>query len=64
VATGRRFQAEAGQYSAGGPRPFGFERGGVTINPAEAAEIVQAADDLLVGSPSRPTTLACPRPAT
>jgi site-specific DNA recombinase len=32
-----------------GARPFGFERDGVTINPAEAAEIVDAADALLPG---------------
>jgi site-specific DNA recombinase len=62
--TARRHQAEAGQYSASGPQPFGFERDGTTIRPAEAAEIVQAADALLAGSPSRSTTPACPRPAT
>src|SRR5258708_2271293 len=52
----------SGQYSAGGPRPFGFERDGTTITPAEVAEIVQAADALLAGSHSRSTTPACPVP--
>ena len=62
--TARRHRAEAGQYSPRGPRPFGFGRDGLTVNPAEAAEIVQAADALLAGSPSRSATPACPRPAT
>ncbi len=60
VAAARRHRAS----TARGPRPCGFGRDGVTIRPAEAAEIVQAADALLAGSPSRSTTLACPRPAT
>ena len=41
VTAARRHRAEAGQHSAREPRPLGFERGGVTINPAEAAEIVR-----------------------
>ncbi len=53
VAAARRRRAEAGQYSAGGPRPFGFGRDGVSVNPAEAAEIVTAADALLAGVPIR-----------
>ncbi len=36
-----------------GPRPFGFGRDGVTVNPAGAAEIVTAADALLAGVPVR-----------
>jgi len=53
VAAARRRRAEAGQYSAGGPRPFGFGRDGVTVRPAEAAEIVTAADAVLAGVPIR-----------
>ena len=53
VAAAWRDRAEAGQYSAGRPRPFGFGRDGVTVNPVEAAEIVHAADALLAGVPIR-----------
>ena len=56
VAAARRRRAEAGQYSAGGPRPFGFGRDGVTVRPAEAAEIVTAADAVLAGVPIRQIT--------
>jgi len=67
VAAARRHQAEAGQYSAAGRRPFGFGRDGKTINPAEAAEIVNAADAVCPPAARRaaamtPATAA--RPAT
>jgi site-specific DNA recombinase len=52
VAAARKHRAEAGKYG-GGIRPFGFEYDGVTIRPAEAAEIVNAADAVLAGVPVR-----------
>src|SRR5258707_1837796 len=61
VAAARRHRAEAGQYSAGGPRPFGFDRDGVSVNPAEAAEIVTAAESPLAAGPI-PQIVADPRP--
>jgi site-specific DNA recombinase len=64
VTAARRHRAEAGQHSAREPRPLGFERGGVTINPAEAAEIVRRQMPCSPAHPLRSTTPACPRPAT
>jgi site-specific DNA recombinase len=48
VRAARRQAALAGRWS-GGRRPFGFEADGVTIRPAEAAEIVAATDVILAG---------------
>ena len=45
-----------GRLQRRGPRPFGSGRDGVTIRPAEAAEIVQAADALLARVPIRQIT--------
>jgi site-specific DNA recombinase len=55
VARARRRQAESGQYG-GGKRPFGFEPDGVTIRPAEAAEVSRAADAVLAGVSLRQVT--------
>jgi len=54
VARARLRQATNGQYG-GGRRPFGFEPDGVTVRPAEAAEIVKAADGILAGVTLRAT---------
>ena len=55
VARARLRQAENGQYG-GGKRPYGFEPDGVTIRPAEAAEISRAADAILAGVSLRQIT--------
>lgn len=41
--------AEAGKVSGGGRRPFGYEHDRVTVRPAEAAVIREAADRVLAG---------------
>lgn len=55
VARARLRQAESGQYG-GGKRPYGFDRDGVTVRPAEAAEIARAADAILAGVSLRQVT--------
>jgi site-specific DNA recombinase len=55
VSRARQRQAEEGQWG-GGKRPFGFEPDGVTVNPAEAAEIRRAADAILAGVSLRQVT--------
>jgi site-specific DNA recombinase len=45
--------AEAGAYSGGGSRPFGFEDDGVTVRESEAVEIRAAVDRVLAGSTLR-----------
>jgi site-specific DNA recombinase len=55
VSRARQRQAEGGQWG-GGKRPFGFEPDGVTVNPAEAAEIRRAADAILAGVSLRQVT--------
>lgn len=44
--------AMAGNYR-GGPRPFGFEKDGVTVRPAEAVEIIHACNAILAGGTLR-----------
>lgn len=52
VSRARLRTAEAGGFN-GGKRPFGFERDGVTVRAAEAAEIVTASRAVLSGVPLR-----------
>ncbi|GGQ11175.1 recombinase family protein [Streptosporangium pseudovulgare] len=52
VANARLRKATNGEYS-GGIRPFGFLKDGVTVEPAEAAEIVKATEALLAGASLR-----------
>ncbi|GIH63973.1 recombinase family protein [Microbispora siamensis] len=52
VANARLRMATNGEYG-GGIRPFGFHKDGVTVEPAEAAEIVRATEALLAGSSLR-----------
>lgn len=55
VAIARLRMAMNGEYG-GGIRPFGFGKDGVTVEPAEAAEIVRVTEALLVGSSLRYVT--------
>jgi|HubBroStandDraft_6_1064221.scaffolds.fasta_scaffold157616_1 site-specific DNA recombinase len=55
VSRARERQAAGGQWG-GGKRPFGFEPDGVSVRPAEAAEIRRAADALLAGVSLRQVT--------
>lgn len=55
VARARQRQAEEGQWG-GGKRPFGFGPDGVTVDPAEAAEIRRAGDAILAGVSLRQVT--------
>lgn len=48
VSRARQRQAEEGRFG-GGRRPYGFEADGVTVRPAEAAELVKMADAVLAG---------------
>lgn len=48
VADARERQARKGAWG-GGKRPFGFLADGVTVDPAEAAEIVKAAEAVMAG---------------
>jgi site-specific DNA recombinase len=57
VQRARLAQAMQGRPSGGGRRPYGFEADGVTVRPAESAEIVKAADALLSGVSLRHITL-------
>ncbi|MER6825254.1 recombinase family protein [Streptosporangium sp. NPDC000563] len=52
VSNARLRMATNGEYG-GGIRPFGFLKDGVTVEPAEAAEIVKATDALLAGASLR-----------
>ena len=52
VSAARRQAAQEGRWQGGG-RPFGFERDGQTLNPAEAAELAAATDRLLAGESLR-----------
>lgn len=44
--------AEQGRWR-GGPKPFGYESDGVTVNPAEAAEVLRMSNELLAGASLR-----------
>ena len=55
VAARRRQKAEAGEY-AGGRRPYGYARDGLTVVEAEAAEVRRMADQILVGVSLRAVT--------
>lgn len=55
VADARQRNAADGKFG-GGRRPFGFERDGVTVRQAEAAEIAAAADAVLAGVSLREVT--------
>ncbi len=55
VAAARLRQAANGRYG-GGSRAFGYERDGKTVRPAEAAEIVKAAQAILAGVSLREVT--------
>ena len=57
VQRARLAQAMQGRPSGGGRRRYGFEPDGVTVRPAEAAEIVKAADALLSGISLRQVAL-------
>lgn len=48
IRRARQQQAKAGGWH-GGIRPYGFEKDGVTVRPAEAAEIVKAAEAIVSG---------------
>lgn len=48
IRRARQQQAKAGGWH-GGIRPYGFEKDGVTIRPAEAAEIVKATEAVVSG---------------
>lgn len=52
VSAARKQQAQQGRYG-GGPRPFGFDRDGVTVVPAEADVIRRAFDLILHGGSIR-----------
>ena len=45
--------AEDGKYAGGGPRPYGYERDGVTIRPDEADVLRDATRRVLAGEPLR-----------
>jgi DNA invertase Pin-like site-specific DNA recombinase len=49
VAQARQRQAEHGTFGGGG-RPYGYARDGMTLVPAEAAEITRAAGAVLAGT--------------
>jgi len=55
VAAARQREAAYGRYG-GGSRAFGYERDGKTVQPAEAAEIVKAAQAILAGVSLREVT--------
>lgn len=46
-------QAKKGEWKGGGPRPYGFEKDGVTVRPDEAAEIVSATEAVVTGQSLR-----------
>jgi len=57
VQRARLARAMQGRPGGGGRRPYGFEPDGVTVRPAETAEIVKAADALLAGISLRQVAL-------
>jgi DNA invertase Pin-like site-specific DNA recombinase len=55
VAAARDRKAAVGGYG-GGRRPFGYEKDGITVRAAEAAEVIRAADAILTGVSLRAVT--------
>ena len=56
VSRARLRQAEEGRPRHGGPRPFGYEAGGLVIRESEAEEIRKATDSILAGVTLRQVT--------
>lgn len=49
IALARQRQAQQGKYGGGAYRPYGFERDGVTVIPAEAEVIKRMANQVMAG---------------